>query len=392
MKTRTTFIVSLTAILTLAAGSAFGAYSGGNGTTDAPYQIATKADLLVLATNTADYSKCFILTADIDMQGQVFTTAIIAPDTVAGNDNSFDGTAFTGTFDGNGHKITNFTINDGSNSNCYLGLFGYINSSGSVKNLGLENFAVSGSSNSWYVGGLVGLNYSGTISNCYSTGSVSGHEPVGGLVGYNYGSIGNCYSTGTVSGSDGSAVGVGGLVGWNDGSVSNCYSTGAVSGYQVVGGLVGYSYEGSISICYSTGAVSGSWDVGGLAGRNDNGNIRSSYFFITSGPDNGYGTPLTDAQMKQQSSFVGGWDFTTIWRVRCEGMNYPKLNWQVIPAADWVCPDGVDFADFAYFAEWWQTTGCDSSNNFCGGADMDTSGTVDIFDLAEFAGYWLSGS
>ncbi len=131
MKTRTTFILFLTAILTLAAGSAFGKYSGGSGTAGTPYKIATKADLLALAANTDDYGKCFILTADINMAGQVFTTAIIAAD------NSF---SFTGTFDGNGHKITNFTINGGS----FVGLFGYIDSGGTVKNLGLENCSVSG--------------------------------------------------------------------------------------------------------------------------------------------------------------------------------------------------------------------------------------------------------
>ncbi|MGD0573576.1 MAG: GLUG motif-containing protein [Sedimentisphaerales bacterium] len=169
MKTRTTFILFLTAILTIAAGSVL-AYSGGSGTTGAPYKIATKADLLALAANTDDYGNCFILTADINMGGQVFTTAIIA-----------SGPAFLGTFDGNDHKITNFTINGGSNSN--IGLFGQVNTSGSVKNLGLENCSVSGN---YSIGGLVGYNYYGSISDCYSTGMVSGgsnSDVVGGLVG-----------------------------------------------------------------------------------------------------------------------------------------------------------------------------------------------------------------
>ena len=98
---------------------------------------------------------------------------------------------------------------------------------------------------------------------------------------------------------------------------------------------------------------------------------------------------LTDEQMKQQSSFVD-WDFTTIWRMRCEGMNYPKLNWQVIPAADLVCPDGVDFADYSFFAERWLNTDCASNNN-CDGADFDLSGTVDMADLDVFCNYWLTG-
>ncbi|HDM78965.1 MAG TPA: hypothetical protein ENG51_21270, partial [Deltaproteobacteria bacterium] len=81
MKTRTTFILFLTVILTLAAGSALGAYSGGTGEPNDPYQIADANDLLELADTTTDYDKCFILTADINMQGQVFTTSIIAADT-----------------------------------------------------------------------------------------------------------------------------------------------------------------------------------------------------------------------------------------------------------------------------------------------------------------------
>jgi hypothetical protein len=438
MKARTTFILFLTAILTLAAGSAFGAYSGGSGTAGDPYKIATKADLLALAANTGDYGNCFILTADVNLQGQVFTTAIIA-----------SGADFNGTFDGNDHKITNFTINGGSNS--YLGLFGNTNTFGSVKNLGLENYSVSGN---YYVGGLVGMNYgnisncystgavsgsidvgglvgcnsngsisncysmgsvsgspssssvgglvggnsNGGISNCYSTGSVSGYEAVGGLVGDNYnGSISNCYSTGSVSCSTGSYVG--GLVGYNNGSsISNCYSTGAVSGSNEVGGLVGGNSNSSISNCYSTGSVSGSYYVGGLVGYN--GSACSSCFWDTgsSGQTVGVGdgsssvgvSGKTTAEMKTLTTFtLAGWDFTTIWAI-CEGTNYPRLIWQ-IPAGDWVCPDGVNFVDFAYFAARWRTTGCNSSNNFCSGADMDSSGTVDMQDLAIFAANWLSG-
>jgi murein DD-endopeptidase MepM/ murein hydrolase activator NlpD len=278
-------------------------YSGGSGTAESPYQIANADDLLALRDNTGDYGKCFILTADINLDsnlpgGQVFTTAIIAPDTSSSY--GFQGTAFTGTFDGNGHKITNFTINGGSNQ--YLGLFGQINSSVSVKNLSLENFAVVGIN--YYVGGLVGYN-NGSISNCYSAGQVSGVVYVGGLVGENGGSISNCYSTCVVSGPSGSEY-VGGLAGCNLGSISNCYSAGQVSGSQDVGGLVGGNWEGSISNCsstcvvsglsgsnsigglvginlgsinncYSTGAVSGSSDVGGLVGYNDQNSISNCY-------------------------------------------------------------------------------------------------------------------
>ncbi len=112
---------------------------------------------------------------------------------------------FRGIFDGNGHVIRNLYINRvGEN---YVGLFGYVGSGGEVRNLGLENVQVLGRES---VGGLVGSSNGGTVSGCYSTGSVSGRESVGGLVGSsNGGTVSGCYSTGSVSGSDD----VGGLVG-----------------------------------------------------------------------------------------------------------------------------------------------------------------------------------
>jgi hypothetical protein len=449
-----------------------GKYSGGTGDPNTPYQIANATDLLTLAADVNDYNKCFILTADINLDpnlpgGQVFTTAIIAADT--NSSVGFQGTTFTGTFDGNDHKITHFTINGGSNR--YLGLFGIINSVSSIKNLGLENFtvssepnsqyvgglagvnagsisncystgmvsgscyvgdlvgfsangsinncystgAVSGSSGSWCLGGLVGVNYSSsTISNCYSTSEVSGASYIGGLEGSKDGSISNCYSTGAVSGSSGSSL-LGGLVGYNEGNIRDSNSTGAVSGTAIIGGLVGDNYfHGTISNCYSTGSVSGSSYVGGLAGNNygtisncdstgsvsgssrvgglvgynyTNGIISSSYFLDVAGPNNGAGIPLTDTQMKQQSNF-SGWDFTTIWAI-CEGTNYPRLRWQ-IPAADFVCPDGVNFVDYSFFAARWLETNC-AVNDDCNGSDFDLSGAVDWPDLMAFARHWLEG-
>jgi hypothetical protein len=372
--------------LSILSNSGLAKYSGGTGEPNDPYQIDSADDLLTLAADTNDYGKCFILTADIDMEGQVFTTAIIAAD--ISSDDYFQGTAFTGTFDGNGHKITHFTIDGGSN--WYLGLFGYVDSGGSVKNLGLENFAVSGSADE--VGGLVGWN-DGSISDCYSTGTVSVSDyfgEVGGLVGANDGSISNCCSTGAVSGS----WFVGGLVGASYGGIiSNCYSTGTVSGYSDVGGLVGFNY-GSINNCYSTGAVSGSELVGGLVGENY-GTISGCYFLTNSGLGNGYGTPLPDWEMRQQSSFVG-WDFVgetangteDIWRMCINMVNYPLLWWQ-FNTGDFICPDGVDFRDFAIMANaWLSEPGQGNWNGRCEIAQPPDY-VINILDLAIFCDNWL---
>jgi The GLUG motif len=405
MKTRTVYILSLTAVLTLAAGSAFGKYSGGTGEPNTPYQIASKADLLALAADANDYGKCFILTADINMAGQVFTTAIIAPNASSGND--FHGTYFTGTFDGNDHKITNFTINGGSNS--FVGLFGYI-SSGSVKNLGIEGCSVSGH---YYAGGLAGFN-NGSISNCYSTGLVSGVSYIGGLAGCNSGTISDCYSTGTVTGGDNSSdlgglvgfnnsmgnitncytaglvsgsdiasglVGVnvgnitncystcavsgvfdadyiGGLVGMNYNSINNCYSTGVVSGCEYVGGLVAYNLD-IISNCHSTGSVSGCAGAsyaGGLVGYNYGGSAVSSFWDVnTSGQSTSAGgTGKTTAQMKTLSTFTSAnWDFVYAWGIG-NGQTYPYLKlFNGFNPADLNYDGKVDLADFAIFAANW---------------------------------------
>jgi hypothetical protein len=100
-------------------------------------------------------------------------------------------------------------------------------------------------------------------------------------------------------------------------------------------------------------------------------------------------TGETTAEMKTRSTFTdAGWDFANIWAI-CEVTNYPRLRW-AIPAADFVCPDGIDFADYSFFAERWLNTNCASNYN-CNGADFDLSGTVDMADLEIFCDYWLKG-
>jgi len=236
----------------------------GSGTQEDPWRIESLADFDEFAADPNYWAGFTRLETDVNLAGRTYSTAIIAPD-VNNVDFGFQGSAFTGVFDGDDHKIINLTIDDGGAGNDHLGLFGYIED-GEVKNLRLEGGSVSGIG--WYVGGLLGDNW-GSVSHCYSTGSVSGGRCVGGLVGWNpNGSVSNCYSTGYVIGS----YEVGGLVGENDGSIWNCYSTGYVIGSDCVAGLVGVNGgTGIISYCYSTGNVSGDYEVGGLAGSNISG-------------------------------------------------------------------------------------------------------------------------
>ncbi len=102
------FIFSLDAVAQLRK------YGGGSGTPEDPYQIATAEDLVSLGETPEDYDKHFILTDDIDLDPnlpgcKVFDEAVIAPDT-SDTEEWFQGTAFTGVFDGNRHIISNLTI------------------------------------------------------------------------------------------------------------------------------------------------------------------------------------------------------------------------------------------------------------------------------------------
>ena len=170
------------------------------------------------------------------------------------------------------------------------------------------------------VGGLVGNNYGGRISNAYATGSVSGTSRVGGLVGYNLGeSISNAYATGSVSGTDNT---VGGLVGYHEGgSISNTYATGSVSGTSNVGGLVGYGFD------YGYGEITASFyaTTDAQGSSINNGGAATGAF-----AGNGIGVGKTREELTQASTFAG-WDIAgtggtnAVWRIY-EGHTGPLLR------------------------------------------------------------------
>lgn len=212
---------------------------------------------------------------------------------ITGSSNS----TYSGIFDGQNHTISGLYFNQEDSYD--VGLFGRNN--GKIANAGILDSYFYGTSK---VGGVCGNNYTGTITNCYNTGSVSGLGNLGGVSGYNYtGSVTDCYNTGNVSGSSGFVGGVsgdnskgtiinsynagsvsgsegnvGGVNGWNKGTITNCYNVGSVSGTEhYVGGVNGYNDGGTITNCYNTGSsVSGSGYVGGVNGRNQ-GTITNCY-------------------------------------------------------------------------------------------------------------------
>ncbi len=240
----------------LALCSTIFAFSGGDGTPENPYQISTQPDLEAVNNNLA---ASYILINDIDLSGTTYTQAVIAPD--QSTDMGFQGTNFSGVFNGNGFAISNLTINSGTNSQ-HIALLGHVNQLGKIKNLVLRDCNINGGS---IVGGIVAYN-SGRIDACNSTGTVTGlGSYTGGLAGYNFGNISTSHFNGMVYGVDYT----GGLAGRNAGSVYRSYSAGEVDGNNYVGGLIGYnSAIPGISSCYSTAIVMGNNSTGGLAGSN----------------------------------------------------------------------------------------------------------------------------
>jgi hypothetical protein len=244
-------------------------YGGGTGEPNDPYLIYTAEQMNAIGTEPNDWDKHFKLMADIDLLGFSYDAALIAPDT---NDATwkFDGTPFSGVFDGNGHVISNFTCISTEANYVGLfvfgvGLFGCVEGENAeIKNLGLIDPNVD-AGRAIYVGSLVGWLRWGSITNCYvEGGSVSGDYSVGGIAGYNSGTVIDCYANGSVMGSGS----VGGMVGYNSRTITNCCASSVVIGNTRVGGMVGYNYEGGIINCCANSVVIGNTNVGGMVGSN----------------------------------------------------------------------------------------------------------------------------
>ena len=175
---------------------------------------------------------------------------------------------FTGIFEGNSYTIANLQINRDSAS--YVGLFGSAAASSLIHDIALVNVEIEGGSQT---GGLVG-NANGEIRNNYTTGKLSGGNNSGGLAGQSAGNIANSFSSVNVIG--GSSNFIGGLVGiMTTGTITNSLARGTVSGGNSVGGLVGENGSGTITNSAASGTVSGAAKVGGLVGENK-GIVRNS--------------------------------------------------------------------------------------------------------------------
>ncbi len=263
--------------------------------------ITTVDELLQLAKDcsldTYSTHRTVLLDADLDLVGQGFAGIPI----------------FNGTFDGQGHTISNLNlVQDGS----VVGFFRYLESDAVVQNLTLQGRAmpegsrrtigsvagsnagtvkncsfVGVSSGVSMVGGIAGQNLSGgVVDGCTVTGSVYGAHFVGGIAGDNHGVIANCVNKASVNtkveqneidissltlkdliGTENVAdiTDIGGVAGSSAGMVKNCQNLGTV-GYQHmgynVGGIVG-SQTGYVTACTNYGTVYARKEAGGIVGQ-----------------------------------------------------------------------------------------------------------------------------
>ena len=138
---------------------------------------------------------------------------------------------------------------------------------------------------------------------------INGSYYVGGVVGVNFGSMIGCTVSGTVKGN---SFNVGGVVGFNSGTVTGCYATGDVSGHSDVGGVAGRNYNGTVTGCYhAAGEVSGNMNVGGVTGYSS---VSMTGCYWSNNLERGIGNGSTEGATKVDGT-------TVTWQNAVDAMN-----------------------------------------------------------------------
>ncbi|BEG99325.1 T9SS type A sorting domain-containing protein [Bacteroides sedimenti] len=199
----------------------FAQFLGGDGTVSNPYQINNRAGLEAVQNYL---SSNFIVTADIDLAGADWTPI------------GTQSTPFSGTFNGNGKRISNMTISNGA---AYSGFFSVVEN-GTIKNVWLHSVNITGSDNT---GGLIGQLNDGVVMNCRVSGTIGGSNFIGAIIGSTFNTelstVTDCFADGSVT----AFFGGGGIIGQAKDKtvIQRCIYTGSVSAAGRGGGLIGYS-------------------------------------------------------------------------------------------------------------------------------------------------------
>ena len=251
-------------IALLTTGTAWAQFSGGSGTQADPYRIATVDDLNQLANNVNSGTKYsntyFVMTTDITYSYEGLGDTESNYTTIGNSENRY----FAGHFDGQNHTLSGIRLYKGGNnqSDRVQGVFGWIHTA-EVKNLILADakFAVHS-----FSGCIAGSNHYGYISGCHVLSDVTIRTPasyafnVGGIAGYNMGTVTGCTSAA---------------------SIVNIYSDNEDNG-----GVVGYNNEtGTVSDCLFLGNTLGNpekkvYGLGAIVGLNK-GTVRNSFYTST---------------------------------------------------------------------------------------------------------------
>jgi hypothetical protein len=334
-------------------------FSGGTGVQNDPYLIGSTADLMSLDSAYSSENPAtpelvyFKMIADVDLAGETWV-----PFNASSDYNKHV------HFDGDGHVIKNMTV-----TGKYAGMFGVL--CGTVKNLGIIDATVTGSSYHGVIAGYLGIQspasaaYTGLIENCYTTGTLETTEVRGGgIVGYIGGkyedainTIRNCYSTVNISSTTTTIGGIAGAA-MNAFVIENSYSTGKLitTGRGYVAGILAQQRNGDAASqlkgcvvrndsliadkadATKTGRVSGS--LYGNTVVTDNLASDNIFIQLTNEPtyltefneteiigDRYDGVTTADAALGQQATYAGiGWDFTSTWSPIFHNV-YPIHQW-----------------------------------------------------------------
>ncbi|GMO33825.1 MAG: hypothetical protein Ta2F_09780 [Termitinemataceae bacterium] len=231
--------------------------------------IGTYAEFQLINTDDTTRAGSYIQEADLDLMGD---SGLGVPDWLPiGQIVGSKIEQFKGTFDGKNKQIKHLYINKPNDS--YMGLFGYV-SNANFANVHIVSGSVTGKE---YVGGLLGRKNTGsgdTIINCSNGATITGKKYVGGVAGQAMaGPMKGSYNTGNITGEQY----VGGIVGYiylvagtsNYFEIIGNYNTGNVTGTTSdVGGIVGSNWHNRthITACYNTGKIECPDNTGGIAG------------------------------------------------------------------------------------------------------------------------------
>lgn len=259
-----------------------GTYGGGSGTVEDAFQIWNAEQLNEFGASPQDYDKHFILMGDIDLSSYVYSGALISPDTDP-NVWGPQGAYFAGSLDGNGHTISNLTINAPDTDN--VALIGHLKPGSSIRNLTLKKISITGRA---CVAGLA-ANCKADIRNCQVEGVIRGSFYVAGLVSFNDGAIiDKCRAQTALFITQKSQGQVGGLCSFNNkGTITNSQSVCAITlpiAFDYIGGFVAGNLNGTIERCWSMARISSEQPckyIGGFCAVN-NGEIHECYALNTS--------------------------------------------------------------------------------------------------------------